>query len=91
MTVSLLGDGIFYVSLAWQAYELSNTPSALSTIGVAMTVPHIVFLLAGGVVSDRFDRRRVMIAADLMRALAVGVMGALALSGRLELWHMVVL
>jgi MFS family permease len=91
MTASLLGDGIFYVALAWQAYELSNTPSALSTIGVAMTVPHIVFLLAGGVVSDRFDRRRVMIAADLMRALAVGVMGALALSGRLELWHMVVL
>ena len=91
MTASLLGDGIFYVALAWQAYELSNTPSALSTIGVAMTVPHVVFLLAGGVVSDRFDRRRVMIAADLMRAAAVGAMGALALSGRLELWHMLVL
>ncbi|HET9249246.1 MAG TPA: MFS transporter [Actinomycetota bacterium] len=91
MTASLLGDGIFYVALAWQAYELSNTPSALSTIGVAMTVPHVVFLLAGGVVSDRFDRRRVMIAADLMRAVAVGTMGALAISGRLELWHMFVL
>ena len=91
MTASLLGDGIFYVALAWQAYEISNTPSALSTIGVAMTVPHVVFLLAGGVVSDRFDRRKVMIAADLMRALAVGTMGALALSGRLELWHMLVL
>ena len=35
MTASLLGDGIFYVALAWQAYEISNTPSALSTIGVA--------------------------------------------------------
>ncbi len=91
MTASLLGDGIFYVALAWQAYELSNTPSALSMIGVAMTVPHVVFLLAGGVVSDRFDRRKVMIAADLMRAMAVGVMGALALSGGLELWHMYVL
>lgn len=91
MTASLLGDGIFYVALAWQAYDLSNTPSALSTIGVAMTVPHVVFLLAGGVVSDRFDRRKVMIAADLMRAVAVGAMGALALSGRLELWHMFVL
>jgi hypothetical protein len=91
MTASLLGDGVFYVALAWQAYELSNTPSALSTIGVAMTVPHVVFLLAGGVVSDRFDRRKVMIAADLMRAVAVGAMGALALSGRLELWHMFVL
>jgi MFS family permease len=90
MTASLLGDGMFYVALAWQAYELSNTPSALSTIGVAMTVPHVVFLLAGGVVSDRFDRRKVMIAADVMRAVAVGAMGALALSGRLELWHMFV-
>ena len=47
MTASLLGDGIFYVALAWQAYELSNTPRALSMIGVAMTVPHVVFLLAG--------------------------------------------
>jgi DHA3 family tetracycline resistance protein-like MFS transporter len=91
MTASLLGDGIFYVALAWQAYELSNTPSALSTIGVAMTVPHVVFLLAGGVVSDRFDRRRVMMAADALRALAVGVMGMLALTGGLQLWHMLVL
>ena len=91
MTASLLGDGIFYVALAWQAYELSNTPRALSMIGVAMTVPHVVFLLAGGVVSDRFDRRKVMIAADLMRAVAVGAMGALELSGQLELWHMFVL
>ena len=91
MTASLLGDGIFYVALAWQAYELSNTPSALSTIGVAMTVPHVVFLLAGGVVSDRVDRRKVMIAADLLRAVAVAAMGVLALSGRLELWHMFVL
>jgi MFS family permease len=91
MTVSLIGDGIFYVALAWQAYSLSNAPSALSTIGVAMTVPHLVFLLVGGVVSDRFDRRRVMIAADALRALAVGVMGLLAISGQLELWHMLAL
>jgi MFS family permease len=91
MTVSLIGDGIFYVALAWQAYTLSDAPSALSTIGVAMTVPHLVFLLVGGVVSDRFDRRRVMIAADTLRAVAVAVMGLLALSGQLELWHMLAL
>lgn len=91
MTASLLGDGIFYVALAWQAYELSNTPSALSMIGVAMTIPHVVFLLAGGVVSDRFDRRRLMIAADTLRTLAVGAMGLLALTGNLQMWHMLVL
>ena len=72
MTASLIGDGIFLVALAWQVYELSNAPTALSIVGVAMTVPQIVFLLVGGVVSDRFDRRRVMIAADALRAVSVG-------------------
>lgn len=91
MTASLLGDGMFYVALAWQAYELSNTPSTLSMIGVAMTIPHVVFLLAGGVVSDRFDRRRVMITADTLRAFAVSAMGLLALTGNLQMWHMLVI
>ena len=33
MTASLIGDGIFLVSLTWQVYELSNTPTALSIVG----------------------------------------------------------
>jgi MFS family permease len=91
MTVSLIGDGIFFVSLAWQVYEISNAPSALSIVGVAMTIPHVVFLLAGGVVSDRFDRRKVMIVADAIRAVSVGVFGLLSISGALELWHVMVI
>ena len=65
MCVSLLGDGVFLVAMAWQVYALSNAPTALAIVGIAMTVPTIVFLLLGGVVSDRFDRRRVMLAADV--------------------------
>ena len=48
MTVSLLGDGIFLVAMAWQAYELWNAPAALSLLGIGMTVPMIAFLLPGG-------------------------------------------
>jgi len=91
MTVSLVGDGIFLVALAWQVYELSDSPTALSLVGLAMTIPHVVFLLAGGVVSDRFDRRRVMIAADAVRGLAVVAMGALSRTGTIELWHLMLL
>jgi MFS family permease len=90
MTASLLGDGIFLVALAWQVYELSNAPTALSIVGVAMTVPQIGFLLLGGVVSDRLDRRRVMIAADGLRAVSVGILGFLSISGGLQLWHVMV-
>jgi hypothetical protein len=39
MTVSLVGDGIFFVAMAWQAYALWNAPAALSLIGIGMTIP----------------------------------------------------
>jgi DHA3 family tetracycline resistance protein-like MFS transporter len=86
--VSLLGDGAFLVAVAWQAYTLSNAPTALSLIGIAMTLPLISLLLLGGVVSDRHDRRKVMLSADAVRAVLLVAMGALALSGTLRLWHM---
>ena len=76
MCVSLLGDGIFLVAMAWQVYALSNAPTALALVGITMTVPTIAFLLLGGVISDRLDRRRVMVAADVVRGLAVGLHGA---------------
>ncbi|MGZ8633014.1 MAG: MFS transporter, partial [Solirubrobacteraceae bacterium] len=91
MCVSLLGDGIFLVAMAWQVYALSNAPTALAIVGITMTVPTIAFLLLGGVVSDRFDRRRVMVAADVLRGLAVGLMALLCLTGVLELWHIAAL
>src|SRR5579885_2263106 len=91
MSVSLVGDGVLLVALAWQVYELSNAPVALSMVGLAMTLPHVALLLVGGVVGDRFDRRRVMMASDAIRGLAVAALGALALTGHLRLWHVLVL
>jgi MFS family permease len=89
MTVSLLGDGVLLVALAWKVYELSNTPSALALVGLAMTVPHVALLLLGGVASDRFDRRRVMIASDAVRGASVAAIGVLSITGDLRLWHVV--
>ncbi len=90
MTLSLVGDGVLLVALVWQAYELSNSPSSMALVGVALTVPQIVLVLVGGVLSDRFERRRVMLAADLVRCASLGVLATLSVSGVLELWHMVV-
>ena len=90
-SVSLLGDGFFFVALAWQVYELSNVPTALSLVGVAWTLPLVLFILLGGVLTDRYDRRRLLIGADLLRAVAIGLMGILSVAGVLELWHLVVL
>jgi MFS family permease len=90
MTTSLIGDGIFLVALAWQVYDISNAPTALSVVGVAMTVPQVLFLLLGGVVSDRLDRRLVMIAADALRALSLAALGLLSIVGALQIWHVMI-
>jgi MFS family permease len=89
--VSLLGDGAFLVAMAWEAYTLSNAPTALSLLGIAMTVPLIALLLFGGVVSDRHGRRKVMLSADLVRALLLALLAALAASGTLRLWQMMII
>lgn len=88
--ISLIGDGFFFVALAWQVYLISNEPSALAFVSVAATLPLVLFILIGGALSDRYDRRRLMIGADILRGLAIGAMGLLSVSGRLELWHMAI-
>src|SRR3954447_12690961 len=89
--VSLLGDGFFNVALAWQVYSISNIPTALSFVGVAWTIPLVVFVLVGGAFSDRYDRRKLLIGADLLRGAAIGVMALLSISGAIQLWHLAAL
>jgi MFS family permease len=91
MTISLIGDGIFLIAIAWESYSLWNAPAALSIVGIGMTIPTIAFLLIGGVVSDRRDRRVVMAWADGLRAVAVAVLAALVLMGALRFWELVAL
>ncbi len=88
MSVSLLGDGLFLVALAWQVYALSNAPTALASVGIAMTIPTIICLLLGGAVSDRYDRRLVMLGADVVRALGLVTLAALSITGNLHLWQL---
>jgi DHA3 family tetracycline resistance protein-like MFS transporter len=91
MTISLIGDGIFLIAIAWESYSLWNAPAALSIVGIGMTIPTIAFLLIGGVVSDRRDRRLVMACADGLRAVAVAIVAVLVLMGVLRFWELVVL
>jgi MFS family permease len=89
--VSLLGDGMVPVALAFAVLEISGSPSALGLVLAARVLPTVVLLLVGGVVADRVSRRRVMIAADIARTLAQGAMAALLIAGVAEVWMLAVL
>jgi len=91
MSVSVVGDGFYQMALAWQVYELSDAPTAMSIVGAAVTLPVVLFALISGVLTDRFERRWVLMTAHLLRGVAVGAIGLLSVLGYLELWHVVAL
>jgi hypothetical protein len=89
--ISMVGDGVYFVALPWQVYEISNAPTALAVVGVAWTLPMVLALLAAGVASDRLDRRSVLIAGDLLRLVALAAIAALSIADVIELWHLLAL
>lgn len=80
-TVSLIGDGIYVVAMALQVLELDNRAGTLALVGIAWSVPQVLLLLASGALSDRLDRRFLMIAGDLIRLAAVVTIGSLSIAG----------
>jgi DHA3 family tetracycline resistance protein-like MFS transporter len=90
LAVSLLGDGIYLVSIAWLVLDLYDL-KALSLVGLAWTLPTVLLLMVTGVLTDRLPRRRLMLVADGVRFLAIGTMGVLVITGQVRLWHLIVL
>jgi MFS family permease len=90
-TVSLLGDGMVNVALAFAVLDLTGSASALGLVLAARMVPLVGFLLAGGVMADRLPRRTVMIAADLVRVASQGAIAALLIAGVAEVWQLAAL
>ena len=90
-TISLFGDGMYFVAIAWEVYHLSSSPAALGAVGVAFSLPQVTLLLIGGVISDRVNRRVLMMAASLISALAIGTLGVLIQLHVEALWMILIL
>lgn len=77
-----LGDGIAVLAWVWVASTLTRDAGLIALVPVALRLPWAVFAIPAGLVADRVDRRRLVIAMDCLRALAfLGAAGALALRG----------
>ena len=85
MTVSMIGDGIYLVAIAWQVLSIEDRPGALALVGVAWSLPQVILVLASGALSDRLERRHLMIAGDAIRLAAIGTLGVLSIGDRLTI------
>lgn len=66
-TITNLGDGIGTVAYPWLASAVTRNPLLITLVGVAQRLPWLVFTLPAGVITDRVDRRKIMVLMDLAR------------------------
>ncbi|MFK4123218.1 MFS transporter [Streptomyces longwoodensis] len=69
---SLLGDQIYFIALAWAAKEAAG-PSGVGTALAAASLPRAVLMLLGGVISDRYGARNVMLGSNIARTVLIGL------------------
>jgi hypothetical protein len=80
-SASLLGTAMSSVAIAFAVLGNGGTPTDLGLVLAANIVPMITFMLGGGAIADRLGRRPVMLAADVARCAAQGVLAAALRAG----------
>lgn len=78
--LSNLADGVFKIALPLLAIELTQSPVLIAGLSVAATLPWLLFALIAGALADRLDRRKLMVWANLGRAVLPALLvGAIVL------------
>lgn len=86
-TTSRLGDSLFRITLSWWVLEKTHSAAAMGTVLIFSSIPMLIFLLVGGVATDRFPRLKIMLISDIFNGVIVALVTLLAFLGELEIWH----
>ncbi len=85
---SVIGDGSYFIVLGWFVLSITGSEFALGTTLTFASIPRIIFMLLGGVVADRIDRKLILVTSLLVRASVLGLLVAVlfGMHGRPALW-----
>ena len=89
--VNSVGGVMAGVALAFAVLEVSNSATALGVVLAAHSIPMVVFLLAGGVIADRFGRTLVIQVSNVVSGVCQLAIAALVISGHAEIWQLIIL
>src|SRR5215472_13773060 len=85
--VSMIGSGMNSAGVTWFVLQATHSEMALGTLLMLQTIPALVMLPFTGVVIDREDRRRLVMALDAARAVVILIVAVLAYRGLAQLWE----
>jgi MFS family permease len=89
--VSMSGTWIQSVAQMWLVYQITGSGVALGVVTALQFTPVLVAGMWGGIVADRFDKRKILMATQSAAALLAALLGILTASEIVELWMIYVL
>ena len=84
-SVSLIGDNLAPIALAFAILDAGGSATDIGLVYASNIVARVAFMLVGGVWADRLSRRRVMLAADALRAACTAILAAAVIAGHAPL------
>jgi MFS family permease len=89
--VSLIGSWMTQIATVWLVYNLTHSAFMLGVVGFTSQIPNFLLAPFGGVLVDRFPGRRILIGTQILAMIQSLTLAALALSGVIQLWHILFL
>jgi len=87
--ISVIGTWMQATALPYLAYRISGRPLDLGLIGVANTLPTLLFALPAGVLVERWDKRKTVILFQAIMSVQAFGLALLAFTGHIQIWHFV--
>lgn len=85
--LSTTAGWVFRVVSMWLIFELTDSPFMLGVSGLFMSVPFMITSLYGGALADRFDRRQLLLIAQLVLTVVAVIPGVLSAFDLIQVWH----
>ena len=90
-SLSLIGSWMTRIATSWLVFRLTHSTLLLGVVGFAGQIPSFVLAPFAGVLVDRWNRHRLLVVTQVLAMLQSAALAALALSGVIEIWHIVAL
>jgi len=87
---SILARMLQHVAQSWLVLELTNSPFMLGVTSLSNALPASVFLMLGGAIADRADRRLLFLVTEAIMACLYFVVATLITTGIVQVWHIIV-
>ena len=90
-SVSLIGTWMQRIAMPWLVYHMTGSALLLGVVGFAGQIPSFLLSPVAGVITDRWDRYKVLLITQIISMIQAALLAWLCLTGQIQIWEIIVL